>query len=287
MATSPAQEEQQDPGKSKLRAAIKWIIYPLLALNVGFYLDDELLRVFQTSMSGSGFLDWTIQFVSSIETIAYVIVILMLELGTRDGTGRRSTGWTTWANPLARGVGYGLIALTIVAYGASLASYYRDVGKPDFDSLCDVANKDFSFVDNLEYTRINVDNCTTLSDEADFVYIGEPSIVTTQSGLGLERLLGWLDVIDAVAWAVLLVTIERVIYLQRRNEIGGRQMKPVYVIKTILYTATLLLAAVWAFLSHWLYTWDAVIWIAAFLIIEMNINRWRDEIRDKLGLVPV
>ena len=82
-------------------------------------------------------------------------------------------------------------------------------------------------------------------------------------------------------------TIELVIRLQEKNEVGGRRFTLIYRAKTALYAVLLLNAAVWAYLAHWFYVWDAFVWIGAFLIIEMNINQWRDEIRDRLGLVAV
>ena len=40
----------------------------------------------------------------------------------------------------------------------------------------------------------------------------------------------------------------------------------------------------WAWLGHWLYLWDELVWIGGFAVIEMNMNEWRDEITEEQGV---
>jgi len=40
----------------------------------------------------------------------------------------------------------------------------------------------------------------------------------------------------------------------------------------------LLLGIYWASLSHWLCTWDTLVWIGGFAAIEMNVSEWREEL---------
>ena len=277
-------EQEQEHGAYKLRRIAKWLIYPLLALNLWFYLDDEFLRVFQTNMTGATVIDWIIEFTSSIDTLAFIALIVLFELETHVVADTDWKGWTAKANRVARGACYGLIGLALFAYSASPSAYYRDVGQPDVDSLCELAGQDVSYVFNLEYVEVDRNNCLVLGDASSgLVYLGEESVVTTSVGLMLERLLGWIDVLDAVLWILILLTIERVIRLQERHEIDGRRIGRIYKLKAALYVTLFLFAAVWAFLSHWLYAWDAVLWIAGFLVIEMNVNQWRDEIRAEVA----
>jgi len=48
--------------------------------------------------------------------------------------------------------------------------------------------------------------------------------------------------------------------------------------KIILYGVLLIITAYWGFLTHWLYVWDELVWIAGFAAIEMNVAEWRGEI---------
>ena len=49
--------------------------------------------------------------------------------------------------------------------------------------------------------------------------------------------------------------------------------------KMFLYAILIALGVYWAYLSHWLYFWDELVWILGFSAIEMNINEWRDELQ--------
>ena len=40
-------------------------------------------------------------------------------------------------------------------------------------------------------------------------------------------------------------------------------------------------AAYWAWMGHWLYTWDQLLWIGGFWAIEFNLKEWREELSGK------
>ena len=69
--------------------------------------------------------------------------------------------------------------------------------------------------------------------------------------------------------------------LQERGVTGGMLISVLNKLKTFLYLVLFALAAYWASLSHWLYTWDTFVWIAGFAAIEINISNWRDELLDQ------
>jgi hypothetical protein len=46
----------------------------------------------------------------------------------------------------------------------------------------------------------------------------------------------------------------------------------------VLYGVLLVDAAYWAWMGHWLYTWDQLLWIGGFWAIEFNMKLWRDSI---------
>ena len=69
--------------------------------------------------------------------------------------------------------------------------------------------------------------------------------------------------------------------LQDHGITGGTFLSAVNRIKLGLYAILILLGIYWAYLSHWLYTWDTLLWIGGFAAIEMNVSEWRDELQSK------
>ncbi len=282
MATPPAQEQEKEPGSYLFRRVIKWLVYPLLVLNLLFYISDDFYRAVQVFTGGLWLFDWIVEFASSIDTLSSFILIIMLELETHVIEDEDWKGWVARSIRLTRSVCYVFVGVAAVGYFSSVVQNHRDLGQVNVDSLCELVSDDVSFVHNLQYTLLDASNCASLSDETVFFYMGEEAIVTTASGLRLERILAWIDALDALAWILILVSIELVIRLQETKSIGGQRFSRIYKVKIGLYTVLLLNAAIWAYLSHWFYVWDALVWIGAFLVIEMNINQWRDEIRAEL-----
>ncbi|MEM1174685.1 MAG: hypothetical protein AAGI27_07715 [Pseudomonadota bacterium] len=282
MARPPAQEDQHEPGSYTLRRALKWVVYPLLALNLVFYISEDVYRAAQVFVGGHGLFEWIIEMASSIDTLASVIIIVTLELETHVIPDENWKGWIAHVVSKTRYACFALIGLAAVGYFTSVVHKHRDLGEVGVESLCDLVGRDISFVYKLHYTLLGEANCDGLSQETRFYYLGEESIVTTASGVTLERLLSWIDAVDALTWILILISIELVIRLQEKRSIGGGRFRSIYKAKIALYTVLLLNAAIWAYLSLWFYVWDALVWIGAFLVIEMNINQWRDEIRDEL-----
>ena len=168
------------------------------------------------------------------------------------------------------------IAHGVYAYGVSVYYYEKDLPPPEISSLCEIAEQDVSFVYNLRYTRITNENCGTLTQESEFYYLGEEWVVTTATGLTIERAMGWSDVADITIWILIILSIELIVGLQGRRITGGALFRNIYTLKIGLYTSLFLLAAFWAYMWHWLYIWDQFLWVGAFIAIEMNISKWRN-----------
>ncbi len=41
--------------------------------------------------------------------------------------------------------------------------------------------------------------------------------------------------------------------------------------------------AYWAYRGQWVYFWDEFLWIVGFVVIEMNVIEWREEIEEELA----
>ena len=142
-----------------------------------------------------------------------------------------------------------------------------------------MAGTDVSYVYNLEYTEVNEQTCSELSDESQFYWLAEDPIVSDLAGLNLERDLAWVDLVEVVVWLLVLLAIEAVVHLQGRGITGGALISAANAISILLYASLIAMGVYWATLSHWLYLWDELVWIGGFAAIEMNLSEWRGELR--------
>lgn len=76
-----------------------------------------------------------------------------------------------------------------------------------------------------------------------------------------------------------MLAIETVVRLQGRGVAGGTIISIANATQIVLYAILIAIGIYWASLSHWLYFWDELVWIAGFAAIEMNISEWRSELQ--------
>ena len=189
--------------------------------------------------------------------------------------------WKGWIAKTVHGVRlvcFVMILHTVYAYAVTVIDYQPTVLVENVSNLCDMTNDEVSYVYNLAYTEITEQTCGNLSDENQFYRVGNDPVVSTIAGLNLERDLAWADLVEVVSWLLILLSIEFVVRLQEHRVTGGTLISVANRLKIVLYLILFALAAYWASLSHWLYTWDTFVWIAGFAAIEMNISEWRDEL---------
>ena len=266
----------------KLQQIVKWSVYALLVVNWGFYIVEDWNRALHTLAADATLLDWMGEFATSIDESAWFVLLFMLELETYILEDQDWKGWVAKTIHAVRLVCVLMILHTVYAFFVTVVEYGPTVPVENVSSLCEMTNDDVSFVYNLEYTSITDESCAGLSDATQFYRVGTDPVVTTREGLALEKALAWGDLVEVIAWLLIIIAIELVIRLQERGVTGGTLISTANRLKTVLYLVLFVLAAWWGSLSHWLYTWDTFLWIAGFAAIEMNINEWREEILEEV-----
>jgi hypothetical protein len=126
---------------------------------------------------------------------------------------------------------------------------------------------------------VNDSTCDDLSADSQFYWLADDPIVSDTAGLELERKLAWVDLVEVIVWLLIVLAIETVVRLQGRGVTGGTLISRLNVTQIILYTILIAIGVYWASLSHWLYFWDELVWIAGFVAIEMNISEWRSDLQ--------
>ena len=251
-------------------------MYSLLLINWAFYIHEDWLNAQHTLRNGGTLLDWAGAFGTSLDEAAWFGLLFLWELETFALPEQAWTRFLQWLFLAVRGVCYVFLAHTVFAWATGFIDLERLEPLPGVDSLCSVADQSISYTYNLEYTLIGADNCDALSAGDEF-FLVDNSAVTDRAGLEVERRSAWFDLQDAVTWLLIMFTIEIGIWLQERDIAGGALMLATRAGK-VLYAVLFVDAAYWAWMGHWLYAWDQLLWIGGFWAIEFNMKLWRDAI---------
>jgi hypothetical protein len=270
----------------KIQQAVKWLVYLLLIINFVFYVFEDWDRAAHTLDSGSSIFDWFVEFANTLDESAWFLLLVLFELETYVFDDEDLKGWLAHTLHGARLFCYVILAHTIYAYAMTVSGLQATTAVADVSDLCELTGDDISYVHNLAYTEINEQTCGALSDDSQFFWVADDPVVSDMAGLNLERDLAWADLAEAVIWLLILLAIEIVVRLQSRGITGGALVSSLNAIKTIFYAMLIGLGVYWATLSHWLYFWDELVWIAGFAAIEMNVSQWRDELLEKNDATP-
>ena len=260
-----------------VQQVIKWAVYALLIVNFVYYLYEDTARAFYTLDAQSTFLDWTSAFATSIDESAWFVLLFMFELETYTLEDTTWTGWVAYTVHGARLFCYVMLAHTIFAFAATVVDLKPTMAVEDRATLCDMLDDDIYYVYNLEYSEVDENTCSDLSDGSQLYWVGTDPIVADLAGLNLERDLALADLVEAAAWLLAVFAIEIVVRLQGKGIIEGKIVSAAKITKICMYALILGIGVYWAALSHWVYLWDEIVWIAGFAAIDMNLSEWRTE----------
>lgn len=264
-----------------LYQAFKYAIYALLAMNIGWFFAEEWAASAHRFSDGLEFADIIEGFAATIDTAAWVVLLLMFELETYVLDDRHFTRRVALTLQGLRAVCYAFIIYAFYGYVIKLVFLLGAAPLPDVSSLCTlVADRWVYAVDLDEYQAITAANCTTLSGASSFIQLPNLSAIVDASGYTEILRLAWVDVINAGVWLGVVFLLEIDVHLQARNRLHGLPARISNWTKYVLYTILFLAAVYWGIKGDFVDFWDAFLWLVAFAFIEMNFFEWQQEMRN-------
>lgn len=259
----------------------KYLIYTLLAINVYLFFQEEWLASKVVFASGIT-LDTIIEaFSSTIDTGAWLVLLLLFELETYVIDDKNLTG-------AVKRTLHGIRAFCYIFILYSLYGYMTKIGLVNqfsphqITDLCTLA-KEWKFMETLNvYNEFTAETCRTLSTAGtEFFSHGEYKVITDSNSLNDVKALAWVDVINATAWVCVVIMLE----IDVRTQLGSISSKlwekyNIFV-KVTVYSILLLAAIFWGVTGNFLEFWDAFLWIVAFVLIEMNMFEWQAEVAER------
>ena len=151
---------------------LKYLIFAVLLLNFVQYFLEEAQQASLMLTAESPLLAWTGVFVTTIDELGWIGLLLAFELETYWLSYQAlSVRWVRFSLQGLRGLCYVLLAHTIVSNLSATQSYLEIDPEPEMVSPCTLADQDVFFSQNLAYQLITPDNCQALtSDEGLFLF---------------------------------------------------------------------------------------------------------------------
>lgn len=257
----------------------KYSVYTAVFINVILFLRKEWLAGLHRFSEGITLENFVGAFTSTIDTAAWVLLLFLFELETYVIPDDKLKGRLQWIFKLIRSACYVVIVTSLLGY---ISEYFwlDKFERVAIKELCAVEGK--SWMKELdEFETISQNNCKTLAKSTIFLKYQNKAIYTDQSLLKATYHLAIVDILNSLAWILVVIVLEIDIWLQLRGRFNGYIFILSKRIKNILYAILFLAAIYWGAFGDFLEFWDAFLWIIAFVFIELNLFEWKRETEGK------
>ena len=263
---------------SRLYQLFKYTVYAFLTFNIYLFFDEEFAAAALQFPNGIDALDIIEAYSATIDTAAWVVLLLMFELETYILDDDQFTRTTTWSLHGLRAICYAFIVYAFYGYIANLAFVVDTVPLAGIADVCALLPGEWSWAPTLdEYVRITAANCGSWSEAGSFIQFRDLPAVVDAAGLTEIVRLAWVDVINAAVWLLVVLVLEIDVRLQERNRLEGLALRLSSAAKFVLYGILFLAAIYWGIKGDFVDFWDAFLWLVAFVFIELNVFEWREE----------
>jgi hypothetical protein len=264
--------------RGRIFQIFKYSVYVLLALDVYWFFAEEWAASAYRFSDGLALSDIIEGYAATIDTVAWVILLLMFELETYVLEDRHLTRKIVLSLHALRTVCYIFIVYAAYGYLVKLLYLQGAAPLPGISDICTLVDGQWAYaVDFDEYETLTAANCSSFSAATSFLQYPGVLAVVDQAGLVDIIRLAWTDVINASVWLLVVAILELDVRLQERQVLEGLVLKVSNLAKYGLYAILFLAAAYWGVKGDFVDFWDAFLWLVAFIFIELNVLEWRHE----------
>ena len=261
--------------------AVKWTVYTLLLLNFGYYISDDWRMAQSTLLPGASFLEITSAYATTFDELGWFFLLAILEVETYWIEDETRIGPLYWLMQIIRVMCYVVVSHTLYAFIVTVIDLGNSRVLIDIGSLCTLVGEDLSFTRNLVYELIDAGNCASFSTGGEiYQFEGEP-VVSDASGYRMALWHAWTDVIEIAGWLTISLLITFVMVLQNRGIYNSAWIRGADGLQYVVYAIIAGTAFYWGVYGHYVYTWDILLWIGGFAVIDANLSEWRDELKDE------
>ncbi len=249
----------------------KYAVYLSVLSNVFLFLKKELAA--SAHRFGADFSIFQVfeAFTSTLDTAAWVVLLLLFELETYILPKSALTPTSTRIIRIITGLCFLMICTSFLGY---LQSYFwlQGYAEIDINNLCEVIGQSW-MIELDEFKTIESGTCAGLAESTTFYKHASKAIYTDDVFLKATNWLAGINVLNSISWILVVILLEiDVIFRQQKQT-----TKFSNYFKNMLYLSLLLCAIYWGIYGDFLEFWDAFLWIVAFVFIELNLLGWGNQ----------
>lgn len=269
--------------KETIFQLFKYSVYLLLSMNIYHFFVEDFSASSQTFSNGISAGQIIEAFTATIDTAAWVVLLLLFELETYVLDDDKIKGWVKWSIDLLSILCYVFIIYSFYGYVAKYILLHTVIPFTISDA-CSLVGSSFTYIEDIdEYMPFTSEICATFNQSALLQVVGT-EIITTEAQLIETQRLSFVEVVNSANWLIIVALLEMDVFLQLRGKLSTRIVYFSTRIKVVLYSILFLAAAYWGFKGDFLDFWDAFLWLVAFIFIELNVFEWNAETnQDKLN----
>jgi len=237
--------------------------------NLFYYLYEDVTAYLYLA-PGSTFFDTLEAFAVTIDYVAWMVLIILFEIETSAHARNQLTGTRKWVIAGLTAACYAVLVYAAYGYAAGLADTYH-FEPIESESVCDLADRQFAYM-NVEARPIELteENCGAFSGKRVFKSPTD-NLVATHFNLKALRNLGWVDVFNAGAWLLVVLLFQIEVSLGQMKKLTRHRLILIMACKGTAYLALLGCAIYWTVYSAFIDSWDAWVWLLAFILIDLNM----------------
>lgn len=267
---------------STLYQVLKYSIYLLIMYNVGHFTYEDYMASAHRFRDGITLSNVTDAFAQAIDSIAWLVLLLMLELETWVIEDEKLVGLKRWAINGLAALCYFFIVQAFIGYYSKLL-YVLAFNSSDLANACQAVGTQLSYMINIDsYAALSANSCINVGAGPYFINEAD-NIIASTAKYSDAVLLGYTEVINAGTWITVVMVLWVDVFLQLRGGLTSRLYRLNVWIKAVLYSILVIAAIIWGIYGEFMDFWDAFIWIIAFVFIELNLFQWHGETEANLG----
>jgi len=266
--------------KETLFQLFKYSVYFLLSMNIYHFFVEDYSASAQTFSNGISPGQIIEAFTATIDTAAWVVLLLLFELETYVLDDDKIKGWVKWSIDLLSLLCYAFIIYSFYGYVAKYMMLHTLIPF-SIDDACSLVGTSFTYIDTIdEYIPLSSEICAAFNNTPLFQVAGT-EIITNNTRLIEAQRLSFVEVVNSANWLVIVFILEMDVFLQLRGKLSEKIVYFSTRIKIVLYSILFIAAAYWGFKGDFLDFWDAFLWLVAFIFIEKNVFEWNAETREQ------
>jgi hypothetical protein len=248
----------------------KYITYATLAATGTYYTYYELIAVPYMYPEGVPLTEVFKAYPVTIDVWVWMIWLGVFELETWFIPEEKLKGALKWVLSSVRVSCYVLGLSALYGFFANLQIVYGFEPYSILDA-CSLSGSGFSLmVDIPEFEPVNSENCLALAN-AELYRLSGHDIIVDHETLVYSEQMAWSIVINGVAWWMVMAVLEGEYWLEQTERMTLGLSRIFDGMKGLIYSSFFATAVYWGYVSGWIDFVDSMAWIAAFVLIEMNI----------------